>query len=85
VTVHEQMGVLAGDGERPVGALRAPLRGPAEDVWSALVEPERLRGWRADARVDPREGGRPDRLAGALRDAAAGLRTPGGRSYRLKK
>jgi uncharacterized protein YndB with AHSA1/START domain len=85
VTVHEQMGVLAGDGERRSVRFERRFAAPAEDVWSALVEPERLRGWRADARVDPREGGRPDRLAGALRDAAAGLRTPGGRSYRLKK
>jgi uncharacterized protein YndB with AHSA1/START domain len=51
------MGELTEDGERRSVRFERRLDASAEEVWSALVEPERLRRWLAEATVDAREGG----------------------------
>jgi uncharacterized protein YndB with AHSA1/START domain len=57
VTVQEQMGVLAHDGERRSVRFERRFEADAQELWSALVEPDRLRGWLAEALVDARPGG----------------------------
>ena len=53
----EQLGALAGDGEHRSVRFERRFEADAQELWSALVEPDRLRGWLAEARVDARDGG----------------------------
>jgi uncharacterized protein YndB with AHSA1/START domain len=57
VTVSEQMGVLAHDGARRSVRFERRFAADAQELCSALVEPDRLRGWLAEASVDARPGG----------------------------
>jgi uncharacterized protein YndB with AHSA1/START domain len=52
-----EMGALAGDGARRSVRFERRLDADVEDVWQALVEPERLGRWLAEATIDARVGG----------------------------
>jgi uncharacterized protein YndB with AHSA1/START domain len=56
--MHDGMGVLLEDGARRAVHFERRYDAAPEAVWDALVEPEQLRGWLAEARVEPRVGGR---------------------------
>jgi uncharacterized protein YndB with AHSA1/START domain len=56
--MQQGMGVLLEDGERRAVRFERRYAAPPEAVWDALVEPEQLRGWLAEATVEPRVGGR---------------------------
>ena len=55
--MFDAMGVLSEDGERRSVRFERTLDATANEVWSALVEPDRLRRWLAEATIDAREGG----------------------------
>lgn len=56
--MQQGMGVLLEDGDRRAVHFERRYDPPVEDVWRALVEPDQLRGWLAEAEVEPRVGGR---------------------------
>jgi uncharacterized protein YndB with AHSA1/START domain len=51
------LGRLLEDGDRRTVRFERRLEASVEEVWDALVDPERLRRWLAEASVDAREGG----------------------------
>ena len=51
------LGALAGDGGRRSVRFERRLDADVDEVWAALVEPERLRRWLAEATIDARVGG----------------------------
>jgi uncharacterized protein YndB with AHSA1/START domain len=55
--MFDAMGTLAEDGDRRSVRFERRFDATPEEVWNALVEPERLRRWLAEAIVDAREGG----------------------------
>jgi uncharacterized protein YndB with AHSA1/START domain len=56
--MQQGMGVLLEDGDRRAVHFERRYDAPVEDVWGALVEPEQLQGWLAEAEFEPRVGGR---------------------------
>jgi uncharacterized protein YndB with AHSA1/START domain len=52
------MGYLRADGERRAVRFERRFQAGVDEVWSSLVEPDRLAHWLAEAVVDPRAGGR---------------------------
>jgi uncharacterized protein YndB with AHSA1/START domain len=61
-------GVLRADGERRSVRFERRYGATQAELWSALTEPEQLRGWLAEATFEPREGGSVEVRFGA-RDA----------------
>jgi uncharacterized protein YndB with AHSA1/START domain len=51
-------GAFKRDGETAVLRFERLLKHPAEEVWAALTDADRLRSWLADGDFDAREGGR---------------------------
>jgi uncharacterized protein YndB with AHSA1/START domain len=54
----ETLAEITGKENRRRISLRRTFRATAEELWSALVEPERIRCWFAPATLEPRVGGR---------------------------
>jgi uncharacterized protein YndB with AHSA1/START domain len=69
-------GEVRDDGDRRAVRFERVLDATADEVWEALVEPDRLRRWLGDATIDARPGGTIDirfgddtagRVTGAIR------------------
>ncbi|MFD1211345.1 SRPBCC domain-containing protein [Arthrobacter sp. GCM10027362] len=57
ITAHERTLALAADGETYILRLSRLLAAPAEEVWDALTDPERVRLWFLPVSGDLRRGG----------------------------
>ena len=58
MTTEQALAEIEGSENRRRVTLRRTFHVPIEELWSALVEPDRIRAWFAPAKIDPRVGGR---------------------------
>jgi uncharacterized protein YndB with AHSA1/START domain len=56
--MSEEMGALRRDGELRAVRFERRYEATPEELWAALTEADRLRGWLAEATIEPRVGGR---------------------------
>lgn len=54
---EHDLGQISTDGDTSAVRLERELEAIPEEVWKALTEPDRLREWLAEVKLDPREGG----------------------------